>query len=65
MFGYILNPDIVSHNWRITYEDFTKEAEEVTKTLVENTAVFPAKLKLADIQKMTMMVMPLLRKSRI
>lgn len=51
MFGYILNPDIVSHNWRITYEDFTKEAEEVTKTLVENTAVFPAKLKLADIQK--------------
>lgn len=51
MFGYILNPDIVSHNWRITYEDFTKETEEVTKTLVENTAVFPAKLKLADIQK--------------
>lgn len=51
MFGYILNPDIVSHNWRITYEDFTKEAEEVTKTLVENTAVFPAKLKLADIHK--------------
>ena len=51
MFGYILNPDIVSHNWKITYEDFTKEAEEVTKTLVENTAVFPAKLKLADIQK--------------
>lgn len=51
MFGYILNPDIVSHNWRITYEDFTKETEEVTKTLVENTAVFPAKLKLADIQR--------------
>lgn len=51
MFGYILNPDIVSHDWRITYDDFTREAEEITKTLVENTAVFPAKLKLADIQK--------------
>ena len=51
MFGYILSPDIVSHDWRITYDDFTREAEEVTKTLVENTAVFPAKLKLADIQK--------------
>ncbi len=51
MFGYILSPDIVSHDWRITYDEFTREAEEVTKTLVENTAVFPAKLKLADIQK--------------
>ena len=51
MFGYILNPDIVSDEWRITYDNFTKKAEEVTKTLVENTAVFPAKLKLADIQK--------------
>ena len=51
MFGYILSPDIVNHDWRITYEDFTREAEEVTKTLVENTAVFPTKLKLAEIQK--------------
>jgi len=51
MFGYIVNPDIVSHNWEITYEDFTREAEEVSKTLVENTAVFPTKLKLVDIQK--------------
>ena len=51
MFGYILNPDIVSHNWTITYEEFIREAEEITKTLVENTAVFPMKLKLTDIQK--------------
>lgn len=51
MFGYILNPNIVSHNWKITYDDFTVETEEITKTLVENTAVFPAKLRLADIKK--------------
>lgn len=51
MFGYILNPDIVNQNWRITYDDFAREVEEVTKTLVENTAVFPTKLKLADIKK--------------
>lgn len=51
MFGYILNPDIISHDWKITYDDFTREAEEITKTLVENTALFPAKLKLADITK--------------
>lgn len=51
MFGYILNPDIVSHNWTITYEEFIRESEEITKTLVENTAVFPMKLKLTDIQK--------------
>lgn len=50
MFGYILNPDIVNQNWRITYDDFAREVEEVTKTLVENTAVFPAKVKLADIK---------------
>ena len=51
MFGYILSPDIVSHDWQITYDDFTSEAEEIIKTLVENTAVFPTKLKLADIKK--------------
>ena len=50
MFGYILNPDIVNQNWRITYDDFAREVEEVTKTLVENTAVFPTKIKLADIK---------------
>ena len=50
MFGYILNPDIVNQNWRITYDDFAREVEEVTKTLVENTAVFPTKVKLADIK---------------
>ena len=51
MFGYILSPNIVSHDWKITYDDFTREAEEITKTLVENTAVFPTKLKLADIKE--------------
>ena len=51
MFGYILNPDIVKQNWRITYDDFAREVEEVTKTLVENTAVFPTKVKLADIKE--------------
>ena len=51
MFGYILNPDIVNQNWRITYDDFAREVEEVTKTLVENTAVFPTKVKLADIKE--------------
>lgn len=50
MFGYILNPDIVNQNWRITYDDFAREVEEVTKILVENTAVFPTKVKLADIK---------------
>lgn len=50
LFGYILNPDIVNQNWRITYDDFAREVEEVTKTLVENTAVFPTKVKLADIK---------------
>ena len=51
MFGYILSPNIVSHDWKITYDNFTREAEEITKTLVENTAVFPTKLKLADIKR--------------
>ncbi len=50
MFGYILNPKIVNNQWRITYDDFTRETEEITKTLIKNTAVFPTKLKLADIK---------------
>lgn len=49
MFGYILNPDIVNQNWRITYDDFAREVEEVTKTLVENTTNFPEKIKLDKI----------------
>lgn len=51
MFGYILSPNIVSHDWKITYDDFTREAEEITKMLVENTTVFPDKLELADIKE--------------
>ena len=49
MFAYILNPDIISHSWKISYDKFTKEAEELTKTLVENTTNFPEKIKLDKI----------------
>jgi len=49
MYGYILNPKIVNKNWEITYEDFNKEAQEVTKTLVDNTIIFPTKLNLTEI----------------
>ncbi len=49
MFAYILNPDIISHSWEISYDKFTSEAEEVTKTLVENTTNFPEKIKLDKI----------------
>ncbi len=31
MFGYILNPDIVDHNWKITNDDFTREGQKITK----------------------------------
>ncbi|MCQ2271448.1 MAG: hypothetical protein MJZ72_01475 [Bacteroidales bacterium] len=50
LFGYIVRPEIVDKNWEISYELFTKEVNEVTAQLVENTTIFPAKLKLDDIK---------------
>lgn len=49
MYGYILNPKIVNKNWEITYEDFNREAQEVAKTLVDSTIIFPTKLNLTEI----------------
>ena len=51
MYGYILNPNFVNNNWKITYEEFNKEVQDVTITLVENTTVFPTKLNLTDIDE--------------
>lgn len=49
MFGFILNPNIVNHNWEISYEDFNLEVQEIAKVLIDTTTVFPTKLNLPDI----------------
>ena len=51
LFGYITRPEIIRENWEITYDSFSKEVEEVSAQLVENTTIFPAKLKLDDIKQ--------------
>lgn len=51
LFGYITRPEIIGENWEITYESFSKEVEEVSAQLVENTTIFPAKLKFDDIKQ--------------
>lgn len=51
LFGYILRPEIVDENWEISFDNFSKEVEELTKQLVESTTIFPSKLKLEDIKQ--------------
>ena len=49
LYGYIINPHAVENNWQITYDDFSREVEELSKKLQDNTAVFPEKKNLGDI----------------
>ena len=49
MLGYIINPHITKGTWVISFDDFSRECEELTRTLMENTVKFPAKRKLSDI----------------
>lgn len=51
MLGFIISPSMIKNNsWNIEYQIFTKEAEELTKTLVETTTIFPEKVYLKDIK---------------
>jgi hypothetical protein len=51
MFGFIVAPETINNNsWQIKYSKFSKEIEELTKTLVETTTVFPEKIHLEDIK---------------
>lgn len=49
LYGYIINPHVVDNNWQITYDNFGREEEELSKKLQENTAIFPEKKNLGDI----------------
>ncbi|KAA6326659.1 hypothetical protein EZS27_024268 [termite gut metagenome] len=51
MLGFIISPTTINNNnWQIKYATFSKEIEELTKTLVEATTVFPEKKLLKDIK---------------
>ena len=49
MLGHIINPHISKGTWVISFDDFSRECAELTRTLMENTVKFPAKRKLSDI----------------
>ena len=49
LYGYIINPYVVENNWQIAFDDFSSEVEELSKKLQDNTAVFPEKKNLGDI----------------
>ena len=51
LYGFVLDPKIVNSNWEISYEDFNREDIELTKTLQDNTVIFPAKKNLGDINE--------------
>ena len=49
LYGYIINPHVVENNWQISYNDFGREQEALSEKLRNNTAIFPEKKNLGDI----------------
>jgi hypothetical protein len=50
LLGFIISPEISENNkWEITNEKFSKEVEELTSVLTENSVLFPKKIDLKDI----------------
>lgn len=50
LLGFIISPEIAENNkWEITNENFSKEVEELTSVLTENSILFPKKIDLKDI----------------
>ena len=47
--GNIINPYLSEGTWVITFDDFSRECEELTQILMENTVKFPTKRNLRDI----------------
>ena len=49
LYGYVINPHVVENNWQIAYDDFGREQEALSEKLLNNTAIFPEKKNLGDI----------------
>lgn len=49
LYGYIISPHIIENKWEITYEGFCKERNELSRTLQDNTTVFPNKIHPKDV----------------
>ena len=49
LYGYIINPHVIENNWQISYDDFGREQEALSEKLRNNTAIFPEKKNLGDI----------------
>ena len=51
LYGFIIGKYHAGTDWVISNEEFNKECEELTNSLVEHTAVFPQKKNLEDIKE--------------
>ena len=51
LYGFIIGKYHTGTDWVISNEEFNKECEELTNSLVEHTAVFPHKENLEDIKE--------------
>jgi hypothetical protein len=49
LYGYIITPHIIENNWQISYDDFGREQEVLSEKLQNNTAIFPKKKNLGEI----------------
>lgn len=51
LLGFVIDPKVIQNNWEVTFEDFSKEVESLTQSIVDKTTQFPLKVKLDDIQR--------------
>lgn len=49
LYGYIINPHIIEKKWEISQAAYTRECQHLSQKLQENSVVFPAKVRLQDI----------------
>ena len=49
LYGYIINPHFIENNWKIEYDDFSKEKIALSQKLQDSTSLFPNKIHLKDI----------------
>ncbi|MCG6189981.1 hypothetical protein [Maribellus maritimus] len=50
MLGYVVSPKVIDNNWKISYEEFTREVNLIAQSLIDTTTQFPSKIKLKDLK---------------
>lgn len=50
MFAYIISLDVIDKQWKISFNDFTRESKIVAQSLIDTTLTFPQKISLDNVK---------------